>query len=360
MQVLRPGTIRRQVGTYLVSLRTGEAAVQDVLAKYDVGNPMRCRRSAGGQRSQTWLISTDRGRYALKQYPDTLDVLAVEFEHALLEYLQQARFPAPHLVHTRQGKTWLVQDGKLYACFEFLNGFRYSDYFFFPSSSQARYLVQAAQMLAEYHRLVADFVPPGRKVDGFKAYSRQRWHGKEWYLEEMEACREALENHLAEHEWWTRWTGIRSRLATLWDELEGMDAAPIPALPIHGDYGPYNLLYRNGQLTAVLDFECAHLDWRLTEVMSATVRFASRRGGGLDVFRARQFLRAYNDVNPLTTEERRVAPQLFELSRLRNLIKALIRFREQGTASSLATVGRMLAWADQAAIWEPLLKEIVG
>jgi len=360
MRVLRPGTIRRQVRTYLVSFRPERVTVQDVLNKYDVGNPLRCRRPAGGQRSQTWLISTDKGRYVLKQYPDTLDIPAVEFEHALLEYLRQVGFPVPHLVYTRQGKTWLVLDGKLYACFEFLNGFRYSDYFFFPSSSQARYLVQAARVLAEYHHLVADFVPPGRKVDGFKPYSRQRWHDKEWYLKEMEACREAVENQPAEREWLTRWEGIRSRLTTLWDEVEGIDAVPTSALPIHGDYGPYNLLYRNRQLAAVLDFECAHLDWRLTEVMSAAVRFASRRGGGLNVPRARQFLRAYHDVNPLTTEERYIAPRLFELSRLRNLVKALIRFREHGTAPSLAAAERMLAWADQAAIWEPLLKEIVG
>jgi len=339
------------------SIRPDLSALRAVLAHYDIGPLQQCSLPAGGRRSHTWLITTDKERYILKRYPETFDSPAVEFEHSLLEYLRQVRFPAPRLVQTRQGGTWLALDGHLYACFEFIEGICYSDYFLLPST-KTRYLTQAAQTLAYYHSIVADLVPSGRKMDGFRPRSHRRWHDREWYLQEMEICREIVASHSRERRRLARWEEAHSRLARLWDAVEGSDAALPPSLPIHGDYGPYNLFYNDGRLVAVIDFECAHLDWRLTEVLSATVRFAGR-DQGLSLPRARQFLQAYHQANPLTVEEQRIAPKLFALGRLRNMVKALIRFREKGTEASLLAAERMLDWADKAAIWKPLLEEAV-
>ena len=47
--------------------------------------------------------------------------------------------------------------------------------------------------------------------------------------------------------------------------------AGLPQMAVHGDFSPWNLLFRGGALSGILDFELAHLD-----VAAADVAFARR------------------------------------------------------------------------------------
>ncbi len=68
----------------------------------------------------------------------------------------------------------------------------------------------------------------------------------------------------------------------------GLDA---PSSVIHSDFAPWNLLFHNGRLTGVLDFEATHHNFQVAD-------FAlSWRGYQDDV------LRGYNDVRPLSAAE---------------------------------------------------------
>ncbi len=44
-----------------------------------------------------------------------------------------------------------------------------------------------------------------------------------------------------------------------------LDPGSLPSIPIHGDLAPWNLLYQEGRLTALLDFEFACMDLRVAE-----------------------------------------------------------------------------------------------
>lgn len=82
-----------------------------------------------------------------------------------------------------------------------------------------------------------------------------------------------------------QWHVERSRLAF------GEGGVALPQAVIHGDFAPWNLHFTDGELTGIVDFDLAHLNYRIAD-------FAlSWRGKYDDV------VRGFNDVTPLTDAE---------------------------------------------------------
>jgi Ser/Thr protein kinase RdoA (MazF antagonist) len=80
-------------------------------------------------------------------------------------------------------------------------------------------------------------------------------------------------------------THTQERLADL------LPGAP-PPIPIHGDFTPWNLRFRHGRVSAVLDLDASYLDLRVAD-------FAlTWRGAHEDV------LLGYEEVSPLSQVER--------------------------------------------------------
>ncbi|MDP9765668.1 phosphotransferase enzyme family protein [Deinococcus enclensis] len=73
--------------------------------------------------------------------------------------------------------------------------------------------------------------------------------------------------------------------------LAQVDTAGLPQQPVHGDFTPWNLLYRGGRLSGVLDFELGRPAWRVAE-------FALAWRGEHD-----EVLRGYAEVSPLSEAE---------------------------------------------------------
>ncbi|MBO0682853.1 MAG: phosphotransferase [Candidatus Dormibacteraeota bacterium] len=84
-----------------------------------------------------------------------------------------------------------------------------------------------------------------------------------------------------------RWHAERAR--DLYGEIGQWDAAP--RLVIHGDFAPWNLLYRDGRLSGILDFETSHLDLAVAD-------FALSWRGRYD-----GVIAGYEEVRPLSDLE---------------------------------------------------------
>ncbi len=85
-----------------------------------------------------------------------------------------------------------------------------------------------------------------------------------------------------------------------------LDAVPAPALSltvIHGDFTRWNVRFRGGRLTGVLDFDLTHLDTRAADLAMAR---AARSPELVDGYRAEAARLGW----PLTSEEERVLPAL--------------------------------------------------
>lgn len=320
-------------------------AAEAVLAHYPLRLP------AGGWRrpltpdgrSRNVLLNSGGARLVLKQYKATMRPDGIQYEHALLQHLAAARFPAPRLVASRDSQTWVTHDGRYYAVFEYLDGFNAGDYLLGGRREQ-RLLEQGGQALAQYHRLVADFQPTGRKADGLTPAGLWWWQDAGWFARRWSDSEAALASRpgaTGETRFWSAtFPRLRRMSAALIERLAGRVEA-LPKTVIHGDYGPYNLLVDGDGLVAVLDFECAHTNLRLTDLIMALTRFAGT-AAGLASAKANRLLKAYDAANPLLPGERKLFVDLFALWQLRRLAHYLV----EPSAGALAAARQTLTWLE--------------
>jgi Ser/Thr protein kinase RdoA (MazF antagonist) len=83
-----------------------------------------------------------------------------------------------------------------------------------------------------------------------------------------------------------RWHLARAR-----ERAAGIDLSSRPGLINHGDFTTWNLHFRDGKLTGILDFELAHWDHRVAEF---NYSWRGRYDG---------VVHGYNEVSPLEPEE---------------------------------------------------------
>jgi Ser/Thr protein kinase RdoA (MazF antagonist) len=292
-----------------------------ILDAYSLGILGEVGVPSGPGRSQNLIFETAAGKKMLKRYKSVVGLEAVRHEHSILQRLAELDFPAPRLSVTTAGET-LVQDGDgYYALFDFLEGyFQYHNYLYLPAQTR-RFVTMAGATLGALHSALEDFTPAGRNPNGFKSRDGERWRELDWFAEKLELCRHELPalglHNFAERASWVE------------ENLRGLDArltsAQLPRLIIHGDYGPYNLLFKRGAPVVVLDFEIARLDWRLTDLPKALGFFAWDRMG-FSARRAICFLEGYLSHCPIGDAELRLLPDVWQFLNLRRLIVCWHRY----------------------------------
>ena len=108
------------------------------------------------------------------------------------------------------------------------------------------------------------------------------------------------------------------RLAWLTETLESISLPnTLPLGVCHRDTNPTNFLYRDGHVSAVLDFDQAGYTWLLYDVAELLYWWAWPDGGEIDRTIARESLAGYMAVRPLTHDEWR---HLYDALMMINLV----------------------------------------
>ncbi|MGD2131315.1 MAG: homoserine kinase [Maricaulaceae bacterium] len=101
----------------------------------------------------------------------------------------------------------------------------------------------------------------------------------------------------------------------------------LPAGPIHGDYFPDNVLFKDGDVSGVIDFYFACEDARAYDLAVAINAWGFRSGGVFDEAACAGFCQGYASVRPLSALERASMPMLcagsaarFTLTRLHDVL----------------------------------------
>jgi Ser/Thr protein kinase RdoA (MazF antagonist) len=202
------------------------------------------------QRQNThWRVRAGQSRYALRRVGAWLDVEGdLEWELAVVEQWARAGLPvAQPLGPPREF------DGVKWFLMPWLDGRTLGGRAWDGDSWTERDYERLGELLAEVHAATAD-LPPLPQRPGWGSYVDAALP-----IAGGAVRRAQLLAAMAEVD-----AGVADRFDRAAAELEARDLprlfAGYPRRTIHADFSPWNLRLRQGRLTALLDFELAHVD----------------------------------------------------------------------------------------------------
>ncbi len=335
------------------------AVLAEVCRAFRLGTARSVTYLREGRVNDNFLVRTDGGSYVLRRSHTHRTVDCVEFEHALMAYLQRQGFPTPPLRTTTAGASFLALDDEIYRVTTFVPGGR---------CQASEDLRACAQTLTLYHRLVAGyglrprpgFVPildelvaglsllPLRKGEYLPAPIPHRPHGTT--EPRPHGTTEPRPHGTTEPDprsW--RAALVRSLTATC---ARLAQAEPPPSILAHASCRRESFLLRDGRVVAMLDYDNVHVDARTLDLAIALLSFAVIRPHktALDLDRAAAFIAAYVAEAPVEGAELTLISWYI---RARILKRALARYRHYRAVphpsreAKLHRAAMLLNWLDQ-------------
>ena len=292
-------------------------------------------RLTGGGLKDVFRIDCEGEAYALRVYYDDVRADDVRDELRLaapfVEQLEEA--PAP--IQTNDGDQLAIENGRVAVLTSFIEGRR-------PDRSRPEERRAAAELLARVHDVAAGIERPQPR-EAVPAYanldvhenSLWSWADIERFLEEPEREELAGSDAAGLHR---RLIGEMSVLADALDQLGNRD---LPTMPIHGDFFPGNLLWHDGRIAGLIDWDECSVDWRALEVANAAVEFSRSDGIHMEPALVRAFLEDYVRAGGEILDRERAA--MLRLRQMRLLWETLY---ELGRACRGATLDWAYLWGN--------------
>jgi len=283
---------------------------------YPLGNVVHIKQSFAGYVNKSFAVWIEKNgcltKYFLRQYNPGIAEAEIRFEHALIRHLRDNGFTqAADVISGLDGITFVGGDdtdagGYYWALFEFLEG--EDKYSWTRTNLTDAEFKNSAKMLTRMHHAGCNFIKPlgadraqprimdflPTFADTYREYAQQAGTRK---------CDRLVLKHL-EHILVT----VSACLA-LKDTLPG-----ILEVPVHCDYHPGNIKYREFEAVGLFDFDWSKVDYRIFDVALALVYFVSvwtgETAGSLRLEKFNLFLKAYQQscrklgrIEPLSSKE---------------------------------------------------------
>jgi homoserine kinase type II len=267
--------------------RTPILGVRSILAEFGI-EPTRVRRVTvdrpAALGNENWHVWTRAGeRFVLRRHGYGRTPEELEYEAQVMRHVAAVgwRVPVPLGAPVPNGD-------RLVSVCTYVPG----------TSHRAENAAQLRERGALLARLHADLRPLAPRLG-----QRPGWHP----MHDVETVQQAL-----------RWEGgvavlgrirpdlvlaLRAGIGVVKHRLDAVPAGALPVTVIHGDFTRWNLRFRGGRLTGVLDFDLTHLDTRTADLAMAR---AARSPELLDAYRAESARLQW----PLAAEEEHVLPVL--------------------------------------------------
>lgn len=272
-----------------------------VLEQYDLGAIQHVEKQLkGSRRSPKVLITSDRGKFVLKRRARGRDhPVKVATSHHVQQYLAKRDFPLPHLVASKvTGETMVVLFGMTYEMFEFVSGTAY-DHTVETTRDTGRVLALLHKYLREYR---VEWEPSRR---GFHDSHAVRTH-----LNSIPASI-GKDDSVAGKE-----SELLSTVSSIYELYESAshrvnDAGYYdwPSQLIHADWHPGNMLFHDGKVAAVIDYDSIHMLPPIMDVANGALQFSILGGPSdprtwpaeLDEPRLQAFVSGYDNEQAVPT-----------------------------------------------------------
>ena len=309
--------------------------------KYDLGKLTRVKEILGGHCNKSyavWLSTNDHAhRYFLRLYNPNVIENEILFEHALLNHLRSNGFTLAAAIVPCRNRATVVHTpppgnhrGRraLWALFEFLNG--EDKYSWTHTDLTDKEFISAAEILAHLHHCGHGF----KKPPGADRAQPRIMEFMPTFKKTFSAFLEQADDRRCDRLFKDNFKPICKALdyAASYDvRFQGM-----PEIPIHCDYHPGNLKFRDEKGVGIFDFDWSKIDYRLFDVALALVYFTSiwnEQAAGHRPDKFSLFLSNYNEachrlarISPLTKQEQRYLVPMMSIANLYVLNWDLVDF----------------------------------
>lgn len=266
-----------------------------VLSRYDIGAIRSVEKQLKGSRgSPKVIIDADKGRFLLKRRARGRDhPVKVAFAHAVQLHLLSNDFPLPRLIETRDDDdTMVIIEDRLYEMFECV-----------PGQVYGRTLSETAdggRVLGKFHTALSDYF-----TDWLP--SRLGYHNSDIVRRNLQAIPEnvAKDDSVVgkESELFATVSSLFDAYATACERVEAAGFREWPDQLVHSDWHPGNMLFAEGRVRAVIDYDSLHTLPPVTDLANGLLQFSIIGGATdprqwpaeLDAERFRQFFIGYNE-----------------------------------------------------------------
>jgi homoserine kinase type II len=320
-----------------------------IVSRYEIGAIQRIKEFKKGSRhSPKLIIDSTKGSYLLKRRASgSDDIDRVHFSHKIQKKLSNHGFPVAGLIETVDGNTLVEKDGRIYELFNFINGHRFD-----KSKPEA---AESGRVLAHCHDLLREFSEE-------QSITKTSFHQIENTNQVLSEILEVLSNH----EDVSNLEGMDSTVEYITSQFEtakrttdSVGFSSLPTSVVHGDWHPGNMLYRDGEIVAVIDFDSLRVAQRITDIANGVLQFSMRMGiddvnSWPDSFRGhtiRSMVQSYNSFTtaPLFPSELAIVPSLMKEALVVESVFHIYKtggFGDIIGSDFLRMVERKLGWLD--------------
>jgi Ser/Thr protein kinase RdoA (MazF antagonist) len=282
------------------------AIVTHVAAVFGLG-AVQAACALGGTASSKWRVETPQGRFVIRRRPaEFAGRDATQFDHALLARLADAGFPVPRPFPRPNGATTIEHEGGVYEALAWIEGEPLGE-------GDPRAIAGVGSFLARFHQTLAGDVPPGKA-------SQLR----EDHPDLLTPYLADLYGRVADRRDEQQLDALAGQLQAVRDQLDAGLYSSLPHGVVHGDVHPGNFRFRDGEVSAVYDFDYLSVQAQVRDVCDAIMFFASKRETPLepdriqsltqpfvpDLEQSALLLRGYGSRRPLVDREWRALPWL--------------------------------------------------
>ncbi|MFG6114877.1 homoserine kinase [Halobacillus sp. MO56] len=276
-----------------------DSELAHIMGNYDMGKYLDSDSFTEGRVQTNISIQTTKGQFVLRYY-ESRSFESVSFEVHLLSYLKERKFPCPKPFRNKQEDFIGIYDSKPYVVFDYLEGYHVQE----PNQKQKKQVIQSA---AQLHNLTMNYIPICKE---------SRWNYN------IEFCKKQAQE--VSHRINTK--NSKAKFSWLENELKNLNLPKsLPKGICHADFDFSNILFRNEEFNALLDFDDANYTYLLFDLVNLIESWAWRHDKDeiLNFREAKKIVDEYRKHRLLTEEE---THHLFDVYKLSILIDCIWLF----------------------------------